>query len=89
MSVIKYPDDGIDENVKLEMLNKVLANEIKCNHILKTVVYPVTNVPDIWNDLTSEKQADWTAYKDKLESFDIQYFVNNDTLTITWPTKPT
>lgn len=54
-------------------------------HILFTVVDPLVTNPMRWAEMTSEKQAEWSAYRTALLNITDQAGFPND---ITWPTKP-
>ena len=55
------------------------------DNILATVVDPIVTNPLRWADLTSEKQAEWSAYRTALLDITDQAGFPHD---ITWPTKP-
>ncbi len=89
-------DLPIQENVKVENGSLVqddvlvLASQsfdarIERDTILSTVVDPVVTNPLRWADLTTEKQAEWAAYRTALLNVPDQAGFPHD---ITWPTKP-
>ena len=55
------------------------------DNILATVVDPIVSNPLRWADMTSEKQAEWSAYRTALLDITDQAGFPTD---ITWPTKP-
>ena len=55
------------------------------DNILVTVVDPIVSNNLRWVDMTSEKQAEWAAYRTALLDITEQAGFPN---TITWPTKP-
>ena len=55
------------------------------NQLLVSDVDPIVTNPLRWNDLTAEKQQEWTDYRTALLDITDQAGFPN---TITWPTKP-
>ena len=55
------------------------------DNILATVVDPIVSNPLRWADMTTEKQAEWSAYRTALLDITDQAGFPTD---ITWPTKP-
>ncbi|MDB4439177.1 phage tail assembly chaperone [bacterium] len=55
------------------------------DHILTTVVDPLVSNPLRWSDLTSDKQAEWSAYRTDLLNVPQQAGFPQ---TVTWPTEP-
>ena len=55
------------------------------NNILATVVDPIVSNPLRWAEMTTEKQAEWSAYRTALLDITDQAGFPHD---ITWPTKP-
>jgi hypothetical protein len=55
------------------------------DELLVTEVDPIVTNPLRWNDLSTEKQQEWTDYRTALLNVPQQAGFPN---TITWPTKP-
>ena len=70
-----------------EELDAAAAAQVRAerDNILATVVDPIVSNPLRWADMTTEKQAEWSAYRTALLDITDQAGFPTD---ITWPTKP-
>lgn len=82
---VKVENGSLVQDDVLVLASQSLDARIERDKILRAVVDPVVTNPLRWADLTTEKQAEWAAYRTALLNVPDQAGFPTD---ITWPTKP-